>query len=146
MRLRIETERVPSSLLVEYAAILIAFEVASVLSARDVADKQFVLTESSLDSPYVENYDALGDGPLHWAMQFDTSQWALLLARAEGRSLGGATVAFRSSQLDILISSAGSLSHDVLRSRAHRWMFLNYFRNVAGVLAYVALMLALVVP
>ena len=45
-----------------------------------------------------------------------------------------------------LISSAGSVSRDVLRSRANRWMFLNYFRNVAGVLAYVAWMLALVVP
>ena len=45
-----------------------------------------------------------------------------------------------------LISSAGSVSREVLRSRANRWTFLNYFRNVAGVLAYVALMLALVVP
>jgi len=44
-----------------------------------------------------------------------------------------------------LISSAGSLSRDVLQARANRWIFLNYFRNVAGVLAYVALMLALVV-
>jgi hypothetical protein len=44
-----------------------------------------------------------------------------------------------------LISSAGLLSRDVLQSRANRWTFLNYFRNVAGVLAYVALMLALVV-
>jgi hypothetical protein len=45
-----------------------------------------------------------------------------------------------------LISSAGSLSRDVLQSRANRWMFLNYFRNAAGVLAYVALMLAVLVP
>jgi uncharacterized membrane protein len=45
-----------------------------------------------------------------------------------------------------LISSAGSLSRDVLQSRAHRWIFLNYFRNAAGVLAYVALMLAVLVP
>ena len=45
-----------------------------------------------------------------------------------------------------LISNAGSLSGDVLRSRANRWIFLNYFRNVAGVLAYVALMLAVLVP
>jgi hypothetical protein len=46
-----------------------------------------------------------------------------------------------------LISSAGSLSRDVLRSRANRWIFLNYFRNVADVLAYIALMkIALVAP
>jgi GNAT superfamily N-acetyltransferase len=100
--MQIETARVPSPLLVEYAAIPIAFEVTSVLSARDVADQRFVLTESYFESPYVKNYDALGDGPLQWARRFDTSQWALLLARAEGRSLGGATVAFGSSQLDML--------------------------------------------
>jgi GNAT superfamily N-acetyltransferase len=99
---KIETASVPSPLLVEYAAIPIAFEVTSVLSVRESADQRFVLTERHLDSPYVKNYDALGDGPLHWAGRFDTSQWALLLARAEGRSLGGATVAFGSSQLDML--------------------------------------------
>src|SRR5262245_10962741 len=100
--MKIETARVPSPLLVEYAAIPIAFEVASVLSVRDSADQRFVLVESRLDSPYVKNYDALDDGPLHWAGQFDTSQWALLLARGEGRSLGGATVAFGSAQLEML--------------------------------------------
>src|SRR5262245_51667516 len=41
-----------------------------------------------------------------------------------------------------LISSAGSLSRDVLQTRADRWIFLNYFRNTTGVLAFVALMLA----
>jgi len=45
-----------------------------------------------------------------------------------------------------LISSAAALSRDVLRSRADRWIFLNYFRNAAGVLAYVALMLAVLAP
>jgi hypothetical protein len=46
-----------------------------------------------------------------------------------------------------LTSSAGSLSRDALQSRANRWIFLNYFRNAAGVLAYVALMkIALVAP
>jgi len=45
-----------------------------------------------------------------------------------------------------LISSAGSLSRDVLQARANRWIFLNFFRNAAGVLAYVALMLAVFVP
>jgi len=45
-----------------------------------------------------------------------------------------------------LIAGAGSLSRDVLRSRADRWIFLNYFRNAAGVLAFVALMLAVLAP
>ena len=34
----------------------------------------------------------------------------------------------------------GDGSRDVLHARAQRWVFLNYFRNVAGVLAYLFLM------
>jgi len=44
-----------------------------------------------------------------------------------------------------LTSSGGSLSRDVLQFRANRWIFLNYFRNAAGVLAYIALMFAVLV-
>lgn len=56
------------------------------------------------------------------------------------------TMVFFVPEQEGLISSAGSLSRDVLQSRANRWIFLNYFRNAAGVLAYVALMLAVLVP
>jgi hypothetical protein len=45
-----------------------------------------------------------------------------------------------------LISSAGALSREVLQSRASRWIFLNYFRMGVGVLAYVVLMCAVLVP
>jgi len=98
----IETADVSSRLLVAYAAVPIAFEVTSVLSARRAADQSFVLTEHALESPYVKDYDAIGDGPLDWAARFDTSQWVLFVAQAEGRSLGGATVAFGTSGLDML--------------------------------------------
>src|SRR5262245_60554499 len=53
-----------------------------------------------------------------------------------------ATMAYFVPEQEALISNAGSLSRDVLHARAHRWIFLNYFRNVAGVLAYVFLMCA----
>ena len=43
-------------------------------------------------------------------------------------------------------SSVGVLGGDVLRSRASRWIFLNYFRITAGVLAYVLLMCAVLAP
>jgi len=56
------------------------------------------------------------------------------------------TMVFFVPEQEGLISSADSLSRDVLQSRANRWIFLNYFRNAAGVLAYVALMLAVLVP
>jgi hypothetical protein len=53
-----------------------------------------------------------------------------------------ATMAYFVPEQEALISNAGSLSRDVLHARAHRWILLNYFRNVAGVLAYIFLMCA----
>ena len=57
-----------------------------------------------------------------------------------------ATMAYFVPEQDALISNAGSLSRDVLHARAHRWILLNYVRNVAGVLAYVSLMCAVLAP
>ena len=45
-----------------------------------------------------------------------------------------------------LIASASALSPEVLQSRASRWLWLNYFRMAAGVLAFVCLMCALLAP
>jgi GNAT superfamily N-acetyltransferase len=99
----IETAGIPSRLLAEYATVPIAFDVTSILSAqKGGTDGHFILTERRLDSPYVKDYDAIGDRPQDWAARFDTSQWILFLARAEGQSLGGATVAFGTSGLDML--------------------------------------------
>jgi GNAT superfamily N-acetyltransferase len=98
----IETAGVPSPLLVEYAAVPIAFEVTSVLSAQRGADQSFALTEHRLDPSYVKDYDAIGDRPLDWAARFDTSQWVLFAARADGRIVGGATVAWGTPGLDLL--------------------------------------------
>jgi GNAT superfamily N-acetyltransferase len=98
----IETAGVASQLLVEYAAVPIAFEVTSVLSAQLHMDRPFVLTERRLDSPYNKDYDVVGHRPLDWAARFDTSPWGLFLARAEGQVLGGATVALGTTGLDML--------------------------------------------
>jgi hypothetical protein len=50
------------------------------------------------------------------------------------------TMAFFVPEQERLITDAGSLSPETLRSRAHRWLSLNNFRVVGGVLAYVLLM------
>ena len=100
--MRIETTNIPSPLLAEYAALPIAFNVTSTLLARQGADGAFVLTERCVVPPYVKDYDAVGDRPQAWAARFDTSRWGLFLARNEGQSLGGATVAFATSGLDML--------------------------------------------
>jgi len=100
--MKIATARVPSGLLPAYAAVPIAFEVTSVLSAQRAAGGSFVLTERPVDSPYTKDYDTISDGPLDWAERFDTSQWVLFVAEADGRIIGGATVAFGTSGLDML--------------------------------------------
>ena len=97
----IETASVSRPLLSEYATISIAFEVRSILRAQRGAH-EFVLTEEPVDSPYVKDYDAIADRPLDWPARFDTSRWVLFVARAEGRILGGATVAFGTPGLDVL--------------------------------------------
>ena len=56
------------------------------------------------------------------------------------------TMAYFVPEQERLISSAGALSREVLQSRANRWIFLNYFRIAAGVLAYVFLMSAVLLP
>jgi hypothetical protein len=75
----------------------------------------------------------------------DRRMW-LFVALASYLAVQLATMAYFVPEQEALISNAGSLSRDVLRGRAHRWMILNYFRNVAGLLAYVFLMCAVLVP
>ena len=98
----IETAGIPSRLLADYAAVPISFEVKSVLFAVKGTERPFDLIESRVDPPYVKNYDAIGDRPLDWAARFDTSQWVVFLARSDGRSLGGATLALGTSGLHML--------------------------------------------
>ena len=100
--MKIDTAGIPSPLLAAYADVSIAFEVTSVLLAQQRMDGTFDLTERRVDQPYVKDYDAVGDRPQAWATRFDTSRWGLLLARVEGRCLGGATVAFDTAGFDML--------------------------------------------
>jgi GNAT superfamily N-acetyltransferase len=98
----IETAGVPSELLIEYSTIPIAFEVTSVLSAQRVANGPFVLAERRLDSPYLKDYDVVGDRPQDWVGRFDTSRWGLFVARSDIQAVGGATIALGTSDLDML--------------------------------------------
>ncbi len=100
--MRIESAGVPGALLAEYAAIPIAFEVISVLSAQPDTDQSFVLIEHPVERPYIKDYDTIGDRPQDWADRFDTSQWFMLLAHGDGVAVGGATVALGGAGLDML--------------------------------------------
>ena len=47
---------------------------------------------------------------------------------------------------EALISSAGSLSPEILKARADRWIFLNIFRNTVAVVSFACLLRAMLVP
>ena len=99
----IEVGGIPGSLVLEYAAVPIAFEVTSGLVAhRESSNDPFVLSERSVDPPYVKNYDAISDRPGDWAGRFDTSRWVMFLARPGNECLGGAAIAVRTPGLDML--------------------------------------------
>jgi len=56
------------------------------------------------------------------------------------------TMAYFVPEQEGLISNAGALPRDVLKVRTNRWIFLNYVRNVTGMLAYIFLQFAILVP
>lgn len=100
----IEIREEPLAEMAEYARVPIAFEVRRVLDVAviDGGMGGFALSERALDTPYVKDYDALDGGPAHWAERFDVSNWGLLMARLDGRLVGGAAVAFDTPGLTML--------------------------------------------
>lgn len=103
--MQVEVAGDPAAALADYASIPIAFEVRSVfdVAGSGGGPRGCVLTERRLDTPYLKDYDAIrGEHPSGWPDRFDVSGWGLLAARAEGRRVGGAAVAFRTPGLDLL--------------------------------------------
>lgn len=105
--IKVEVEVIEESVtaLEGYASIPIAFEVCRVfdVTANNAGIGGFVLSERALDSPYLKDYDAIKEeGPTCWPDRFDVSNWGFFAAVAEGRRVGGATVAFNTPGLDML--------------------------------------------
>jgi GNAT superfamily N-acetyltransferase len=91
--------------LIEYSEIPIRFEVRSRLAVEVVDDGMggIVFHEEPVEPPYIKDYDSLkGEGPTRWPKRFDTSNWALFVAREVDTAVGGATVAFRTPGVNIL--------------------------------------------
>ena len=72
-------------------------------------------------------------------------KWWLALALVMYLAVQAATMAYFVPEQDALISKRGSLGGAVLKSRADRWILLNYFRIVTGVAAFVFLLRAMLV-
>jgi GNAT superfamily N-acetyltransferase len=93
--IRIDVAEESFDTLAEYATIPIAFEV------RDVLDLS-TMTPRSIETTYVKNYDLDGGSPTDWPARFDVSRWVLLVARVDGRRVGGAVVAFDTPEVHML--------------------------------------------
>ena len=103
--MKIEIREEPLASLVEYARIPIAFEVGQVLDVTVQGNglAGISISERRLKIPFTKDYDAMGgEGPTKWARLFDLSNWGFLVARLEGRRVGGAAIAFNTAGVAIL--------------------------------------------
>ncbi len=103
MDLRIDEE--PIGRLDKYAEIPASFSVDRVLelSSPDSELVGIILTEAEVAFPWFKDYDAEeGEGPTRWLRQFDTSNWGLLAAYDGVDKIGGAVIAFRAPEVDML--------------------------------------------
>jgi GNAT superfamily N-acetyltransferase len=101
----IQLNEEPMTALAEHARIPIAFQVDRVLDLvlEDGGLGGFVLSERTLDAPYVKDYDAItGEGPTRWATRFDLSKWGLIAAYSGGQRIGGAVIAFDTTDVHML--------------------------------------------
>ena len=70
----------PIAVLAEYGGMPIAFTVSEVFDVVDEGDGGARLEARRVSSPYVKDYDAVGDPPMRWAERFDLSNWGFLSA------------------------------------------------------------------
>ena len=91
--MEIELVEVPISALTTHASISIAFEVDRILEI-ETRGHEFVLSERQLEISYTKDYDSIpGEGPASWPKRFDVSNWGLIEARVDDRTVGGAVIA-----------------------------------------------------
>jgi GNAT superfamily N-acetyltransferase len=101
--MKIEISQEPVEFLATYARIPIAYEVSRIFDVSEVGHNEFTLTERPVDPPYTKDYDAIkGEGPTDWSRRSDLSNWAFFSARAEGRHIGAAAIAFKTPRLTML--------------------------------------------
>lgn len=103
--MNIETLPVNLETLTEYSSIPMIYEVKAMLSIEliDNGIGGIIFREKVITTPFVRDFDALeGEKPIRWVKNFDTTNWALCIAREDGVPLGGATVATRTPEVNML--------------------------------------------
>ena len=92
-------------ILTDYARIPIAFTVDRILEITPVDNGLggLILRETTVDSPYVKDYDALeGNTPASWAARWNISNWGMISAFVDGKLIGGAVLAWRTDAVALL--------------------------------------------
>ena len=100
-----EIREEPISSLAQHAEISIAFLVDQILevSVLDGGLGGINLRERAVGVPYIKNYDDIkGEGPTRWPKRFDVTNWGLLGAYQGGLRVGGAVIAFKTPDLEML--------------------------------------------
>lgn len=101
----LEIRRIPATALAEYARIpmkFVAGEIYDVVAAPG-GGRPLDLAPRRLPGLYTKDYDAIdGEGPAHWAQQFDLTRWAFFSAFVGGTNVGGAAVARDTPGIDML--------------------------------------------
>ncbi len=103
MKFQISEESV--STLSEYAEVSIAFDYEHMLELTMLSNGLggFVLDERHLAVPRTKDYDATEeDRPSSWPQRFDVSNWGFIVARSDGKRIGGAVVAFDTNTVGML--------------------------------------------
>ncbi len=82
----------------------IEFEVRTIFGVElvDGGLGGMLLTELTVDDPWVKNYDAADGGPSQWASRFDVSNWGLFGAYEDDRRIGGTVIAFDTPDVHML--------------------------------------------
>jgi GNAT superfamily N-acetyltransferase len=104
-----------------YAKISIAFPVVEVARIPDVPARATQLTAERVATPYLKDYDALGNGPLSWRSRFDLTHWTFFAAYVNGERAGGAVVVYGAPDVDMLERRSDvALLWDIRVAPAHR--------------------------
>ena len=103
--MKIEVFPVAGQELIDYSSIPIRFEVRTKLDIKIIDNGLRVISfsEQRVTPPYIKDYDQIkGEGPTRWPKRFNVTNWSLFITRAGELPVGGAIVAFRTPNLDIL--------------------------------------------
>ena len=117
-----------------YGDVSIAFLVDSIFEITLSNPNIFDLNECRLLHPYKKDYDAIpGNSPSNWHGCFDLTNWGFIVARENGKRVGGAAIAYKTDNVNLLEGRSDlALLWDLRVSPAHRGkgLGLKIFRAV----------------